>query len=652
MNRIACLMVGLMLMVTICACNDRSKPVELKKTDPVMTGPVVDEPVREESREEAPIAEVVVVEKPVVEVSVVEAPVTEEPVTEEPVVEKPVEDSLVISDVLLGFVSIDEDLTLEKLQELNAQYQDHVVVAPLDNLSDDLLKSLQHIVMAADIMDDLFWMQTSDDAMTWRSYYDDWPDPLNEWDTAFKRYLTINVGIYDRLRDFEPFMGDSVKPLGANYYPGDVTKEKVNKWVAELTDPDLKAQAESVYTAFRYNGDTQDLIVVPYAELYRTRLARAAEHLRTAAELADSPSLKKFLLSRAEAFHTNEYKESDADWVNVEGSLIDVTIGPYEVYEDRLRGAKGAFEAFIGVIDPVLSADLGKVKSFLPELDSALPLADEHRGYERSEGSPIFVIDVVLTSGDTLAGVQTSAFNLPNDEDVRGKVGSKKVLLRNIMEGKFKYSLVPISKVVLDADQQDLVVWDCYFHHALLHELAHGIGPGKITLNGEKTTVGKALQELYPLIEELKADVVGFWAVSFLLDKGFYTDKSRLERVAATSLAGVFRGLGFGIEEAHGKSAMMFYNTMMENGAFIYDEETGNHQVVLEKFQSSLVTILSEVLVIEATGDYEAAKAFIEKYGSMPESAANTMAKLTDIPVDIHPVYETAQKLRNWTWPE
>jgi hypothetical protein len=551
----------------------------------------------------------------------------------------------IISAVLpSGYQALPNMPSLETLQGLNAQFHDHVVKVSLDGLSEKDLKFLHYMVLAADVVDEIYWMQLSPDGLEWRKYYDEWDGPLNEWDANFHRLLTIYYSTSNFLKDFAPFIGNVEGPRGANYYPGDATKEAVTAVIEAQKDPVVKAQFEDVYTILRYdpNGELEP---IPFSVAYKAKLAEAAAHLREAAKYADSSSLIKFLLSRAEAFETNKYQESDADWVRIEGSRFDVTIGPYEVYKDRLLGMKGAFEAFICINDLALSAELSKIKAYLNKMDTAIPLDQKYRGYTRSSGSPIFAVDVVLATGDTNSGIKTSAFNLPNDEDVREKVGSKKVLLRPHMEGKFKYSLYPISQIILTPELRGFVDWVSYFSHALLHELMHGIGPGKIMLAGKETTVGKALKELYPPIEELKADTLGFWAVNFLISEGFYAPE-RQKTAAVTSLAGLFRGVRFGIEEAHGKSAIMMYNYLTELGAFVFNPETGHYSVVFEKYQPALIELAREILVIEATGDYEAAKAFMEKYGHMPNYMKDTLVKLQDIPVDIRTIYETADTLR------
>ncbi|MFZ2978888.1 MAG: peptidase, partial [Candidatus Magasanikiibacteriota bacterium] len=378
----------------------------------------------------------------------------------------------------------------------------------------------------------------------------------------------------------------------------------------------------------------------------------ASGYLISASLVADSPSMADFMSAQAKAFLTNDYHPSDEAWVKVKDSKFEVVIAPYETYEDRLFGYKACFEAYVTVTDPKLSADLDKVKAYLDDMEKKIPLDDQYRGYQRASDSPIFAVDLVYSAGEGRRGVQSSAFNLPNDEDVREHTGTKKVMLRNVQEKKFNLSLVPISKVVLVSEQQPMVTWGAYFWHNLLHELAHGMGPGKIQvcttyndLNGktacENTTVSKALKDTFGPLEELKADALGFWEVGYLVDVGFFSP-NLLDETAISSLAGFFRAVRFGADEAHGVNNLMYYNFFKEFGLYSYDPTTKEFTVDTAKFLEAANALSHEILTIEAVGNYEAAQAFMAKYGKMPPEAKDVLAKLGDIPVDLHPLYTSA----------
>lgn len=454
-------------------------------------------------------------------------------------------------------------------------------------------------------------------------------------DKAIYDYFEINFGPFDRLNHNESFVdGVAKKPLGANFYPEDMTKGEFERWVK--LHPADKQMFESNFTVIRRKG--KDLVAVPYSVEYKDLLIPAAEHLRKAAKYVDNESLKKYLESRADAFLSNDYYQSDVDWVRMKGHDIEVVIGPYEVYEDGLFGYKAAFESFVTRVDPKESERLAKVVAYLGELEKNLPIDDEYRGQGRSLSSPIIVAQEIYTAGDTRAGVQTIAFNLPNDEKVRKEEGSKKVMLKNVQNAKFEKILKPIAKKVLAPKDFANVDFEAFFAQTLLHEVSHGIGPGEIKKGGKATTVNKELRDLYSIIEEAKADVLGAYNNSFLIGKGLYSKD--FERVLwPTYLAGIFRSVRFGISEAHGGANAIQFNYLMEKGAIARDEKSGQFTVVADKIGAGIRDLAKDLLMIEAKGDYGAAKRFIEKYSKIHDGMKEALAKLVGVPVDIRPVY-------------
>jgi len=454
----------------------------------------------------------------------------------------------------------------------------------------------------------------------------------------FLDYFTIMYGPFDRLDENKPFIGVHPKPLGANYYPEDLTREEFVQWIEN--HPESRSDFESNFTIIQRKGN--QLLAIPYSQAYQDLLKPAAKLLKQAAELAENSSLKKFLTSRADAFLSNDYFQSDMDWMDLD-SPIEVVIGPYEVYEDALMGYKAAFEAFITVVDPIESEKLSIVASYLDNMEKNLPYKDEYKNFERGSSSPIKVVQEIYTAGDTRAGVQTLAFNLPNDERVREAKGSKKVLLKNVQEAKFNKILAPIAATVIHPDQVANVSFDAYFNHILLHEVSHGLGPGTLVLpNGEKTTVNKMLSDTYSTIEEAKADVCGNFNVQFLIDQGVFP-RALATSLYETYLAGMFRSVRFGIESAHGRGNMIQFNFLLEKGAFQYDSKLQQFRVNHSKVKNAIAELATVLLTIQAEGSYQAAKNLIAKYGVMNESMQIALNKLNEIPVDIKPVFDIEQ---------
>lgn len=448
-------------------------------------------------------------------------------------------------------------------------------------------------------------------------------------------YFNINFGPFDRLDHNKPFFGNDPKPLGANFYPEDMTKEEFLTWIKN--HPEDEAAFTSEFTMIRRNGDK--LVAIPYSEYFREPLSKASKLLREAADFTDNESLKKYLLLRAKAFETNDYFESDFAWMDLKDHKIEFIIGPYEVYEDEMFNYKASFESFLTIKDPEESKKLTKFGNYLIDIEKNLPIDNKYKNTDRGSESPIMVVQQVYSAGDTKAGVQTLAFNLPNDERVRAQKGSKKVMLKNLHEAKFEKLLKPIADIVLDHNQLPFVTFDGFFNHTLMHEMSHGVGPGFITVNGVNTEVKKELKETYSTLEECKADILGMYNNIFMIDKGVYTREFEKD-ILVTFLAGIFRSVRFGINEAHGGGNAIIYNFLLEKGGYKYDPVKKNVSVDFVRIYPALKELANKVLMIQATGDYQAAKDFIQKYAVDSESLKILRDKLSSLPVDIRPVYQ------------
>jgi hypothetical protein len=453
-------------------------------------------------------------------------------------------------------------------------------------------------------------------------------------------YFWLNKGPWSELDEHKVFLAGvpERKPMGANFYPADMTREQFEAWSKTLA-PAARAQAEGFFTVI-HRGPDGKLRAVPYSDEYKDDLRLAAQYLRDAAKSTDNATLKHFLETRAAAFLSNDYYSSDVAWMDLDAPL-DITIGPYETYNDELFGYKAAFEAYVNIRD---DAETSKLKFFgghMQEVENNLPIDAKYRNPKIGALSPIRVVNQVFASGDGDHGVKTAAYNLPNDERVVHEKGSKRVMLKNVQEAKFKSTLEPISKTVLTGAAQSSLSFDSFFTHILAHEMSHGIGPHQITVNGRPTTPRQELKDLYSAIEEAKADVLGLYMLQHFFDRGYLKhDESNLY---TTFLASSFRTLRFGLNEAHGKGMALQFNYLTDKGAFVHK---GNAwEVNSAKVRDGVRDLAHDLLTIEATGDYAGAKRMLDTLGVLRPEISATLAKIGNVPVDIRPNFVTADEI-------
>ena len=518
------------------------------------------------------------------------------------------------------------------------QFAPTELTADTSHLSDNDRRALDKLIEAAKLLDPLFTRQvwSGNEGLKKMLEADSSPEGRERF-----HYFMINKGPWSRNEKNEPFIEGvpHEKPPQAGFYPDDMTKEEFNAWVAGLSEADKK-RATGFFTVIRRGPDGK-LKIVPYHEEYREFLEPAAKLLKEAAELTTNQTLKNFLTKRADAFMTDDYYASDVAWMDLDAP-IDVTIGPYETYEDELFGYKAAFEAFITLRDEAESAKLIKFGGYLQELEDNLPIDPRYRNPKLGAASPIRVVDNVFSSADGNRGVQTAAFNLPNDEQVVKEKGSKRVMLKNVQEAKFKQVLVPISRVLMDPSQQSQIGFDAFFTHILAHELMHGLGPHNIKIGGRDTNPRKELKELYSALEEAKADITGLWALQYLIDKGS-VDRAMERDLYTTYLTSSFRSVRFGVNEAHGKGQALQFNYLLDEGAIKVDEGAGTFSIDTARIKEAVRKLASEILTIEAEGSYDKAKAMLEKYGVIRPVMQKGLDKLSDVPVDIEPIFALAK---------
>lgn len=511
--------------------------------------------------------------------------------------------------------------------------------ADLEGLPESERAALDKLIAAARLMDPILDRQSWAGNPALR-------DKLNREGTPLARaqleLFDIMRGPWDRQDHNKPFAVDKPHPAGAGFYPEDMSAAEFKQWITD--HPDDRAAFERLTTVIERGSI--GLVSRPYAEVYRQWLAPAAALLREAADLTANASLKKFLRSRADAFASDDYYQSDKDWMDLD-SPVEITIGPYETYEDELLGLKATFEAFVTVSDPKASADLARFKNYLPDMEQHLPIDDAMKT-KRGAESPIRVVDLVFTAGDARKSVQTIAFNLPNDEKVRKEKGAKKVLLRNLIATKFNVIMRPIGERILDSSQIVHLDDQAFFQEVLFHELSHSLGPAFTTVNGEQVDVRLALADTYSALEEAKADVMGAYNVLYMIERGEFPATLR-DKLLVSYFAGLFRSVRFGVEEAHGKGAALQINRLVEAGAATVDPTTGKFKVDLGKIEGAIADLVRDICTIQHNGDKAAAEALLAKYGQVSPATQRALDGLTGIPigipVDIRPYYPVAGEI-------
>lgn len=512
--------------------------------------------------------------------------------------------------------TIDTTQAVDSLQQKLDMYTSVRLTADLAGLSAKEKQMIPLLIEAADIMNGLFWYEA----------YGQRDSLLNALDNeAAKRYVQINYGPWDRLNNNEPFIaGVGPKPDGANFYPADMTKEEFEQ--ADL--PDKTSQ----YTFLRRDASGK-LLTVPYYVQFEEEVQRAANVLKQAAALAEDAGLKKYLTLRAEALLTDNYQPSDLAWMDMKNNRLDVVIGPIETYEDKLFGYKAAHEAYVLVKDMEWSERLAKYAAFLPELQRGLPVAAPYKKETPGTDSDLNAYDVVYYAGDSNAGSKTIAINLPKDEEVQLKRGTRRLQLKNAMRAKFDKIMVPIAEELIVEDQQQHVTFDAFFANTMFHEVAHGLGI-KNTING-KGTVREALKEQASALEEGKADILGLYMITQLHEKGEV--EGNLEDYYTTFLAGIFRSVRFGAASAHGKANMVRFNFFRDNGAFERDEQTGRYRVNYVKMREAMNKLSEKILTLQGNGDYAGVGQLLEQQGQISPQLQADLDKLAEasIPVDI-----------------
>ncbi len=542
---------------------------------------------------------------------------------------------------------------LEQLERMTARFVPTPIRVDTSKLSPGDQRALVKLIEAARVLNRVFMGQLWSGNLELYARLEKDTTALGK---ARRDYFWLNKGPWSDIDDYQAFIPGvpARKPLGANFYPEAMTKEIFEQWVAQLPAEEQR-QAKGFFTVIRTKGSmppaTNSLFSVAYSQEYMDDLTRSAGLLREAASLTDNDSLKKFLNLRADAFLSNDYYESDLAWMDLDAPL-DITIGPYETYNDELFGYKAAFEAYVNLRDESETQKLSLFTQHLQEIEDHLPIDPGYRNPKLGAAAPIRVVDEILSAGDGAHGVQTAAYNLPNDERVTQQKGSKRVMLKNVQEAKFRSVLLPIARRMLTQDAMVDVSFEPFFTHILSHELMHGLGPHQIKVQGRDTTPREELKDLYAPIEEAKADVTGLLALQYLMDhakdaeigKLLPSDEAAERQLYTTYLASSFRSLRFGLNDAHGKGTALQFNWFRDQGAFVaLSNQT--YSIDLTKMKTAVTGLDHDLLTVEAEGDYAGAKKMLDRLGVLRPELTQALKKLDGIPTDIDPIFTTAEEL-------
>lgn len=499
------------------------------------------------------------------------------------------------------------------------------------------VRMVQKLVDACRRLEQVYWRQSDPEGL---GLFQTLAASGNPRDVKLRRYLRINGSRFDLLDENKPFVGKDPMPPGRGLYPHGLTREQIEQYVKE--HPEKKAEIYSATTVVRWHGD--QLEGLPYHIAYRSFLEPAAKDLREAADLSRDSEFAKFLRLRADALLTDDYYQSDLAWVDLNNPKFDIIFAPYETYLDDLLGVKGSFGAAVLIRNKVESEKLGMFQKYVPEIQEALPLPPEDRPSKKGQPTPMEVMEAPFRTGDLLHGYQAVADNLPNDPRIHEAKGTKKIFFKNFMDARVKYVILPLAQQVMRADQAAKVSGEAYLLSTIMHEICHGLGPAYARKGFQKIAIREALGASYPSMEEAKADVTGMFGLKWLVDHGALP-KEKMEEYYSSYVGGIFRTSRFGVGEAHGRAEMMEFNYLAERGA-IKRDASGRYFIDYAVMPGAIADLAKELLETEATGDRERAEKWFSKYDKMPDELKASFARVTNVPVDIEPIYSFRETVR------
>jgi len=496
---------------------------------------------------------------------------------------------------------------------------------------------IDKLVDASQYLDDIFWRQSDPEGLELFKRLEKSKAPR---DAQLRRFLVINGGRFDLTNENKPFIGTQPMSPGRGTYPEGLTREELERYVA--AHPDQKDELYSPYTVIRRNGDR--LEAIPYHVAYRQFLIPAAKALREAAALSDDKAFANFLQLRADAFLSDDYYKSDLAWVDLQNPKFDVIMAPYETYLDGILGVKTSYGSAVMIRNEAESAKLVTYEQHVPEIQDALPLDAEDRPSKTGQPTPMSVFDTPFRGGDLRHGYQAVADNLPNDARIHEQKGTKKIFFKNYMDARVNYVILPLAKGIMDPQQAAQASAEGYMASTVMHEICHGLGPAYARTPSGRKDIREALGELFPGLEEAKADVVGMYSLKFLMDQGVLS-KEREQEYYASYVAGIFRTVRFGTGEAHGRAEMMEFNYLSEQKAITRDTQ-GRYHIDYAKIPNAIAALAKELLEQEATGDRNRAAAWFQKYEVMPPELGSSLAELRSVPVDVDPAQPFPEKVQ------
>jgi len=505
-------------------------------------------------------------------------------------------------------------------------------------LSGREVKLVRKLVEASQYIESIYWRQSDPAALT---LYQGLAGCTRHTDQQLRRFLMVNGSRYDLLNENKPFIGNEPLSPGRAILPHGIMQKEIDAYVA--AHPEKKAEIYNPLTVVKRQGS--DLVGVPYHVEYKQWLEPAAKSLREAAALSDDKAFANFLRLRADALLTDDYYPSDIAWVDLENPKFDIIFAPYETYLDDLLGVKGSYGAAVMIRNEPESRKLATFEKYVADIQQALPLAAEDKPSNAGHRTPMEMMDTPFRAGDLRHGYQAVADNLPNDPRIHETKGTKKIFFKNFMDARVKYSVLPIGKLLMRPDQARLASTDGYLSLVVMHELSHGIGPAFARMPNGKVAITEAIGPTYSALEEAKADIVGMFALGWLMDHG-NLPKSRANEFYSSYVSGIFRSVRFGVAEAHGRGEMMEFNYLTEQGAITREASTGRYAIDYSKMPGAISSLAKELLGIEATGDRQRAERWFAKYDQMPAALKASLAKATNVPVDLDPYTSFGDRVR------